>query len=122
MNAPNLGARLREAREVLGLKQEDAAAALGIPRSSVSALEGNKRNVNADELRNLAQLYRRSVDWLLGQEVATVGSKDALFRATERLTEDDQLQVLRFAEFLASAGPAPTTPPADAAADADADA
>lgn len=118
MSTPNLGARLREAREVLGLKQDDAAAALGIPRSSVSAMESNKRNVSADELRDLAQLYRRSVDWLLGQGTAMVGSQDALFRATERLSEDDQLQVLRFAEFLASAGPAPTAAPPPRDADA----
>lgn len=105
-----LGVRLREAREVLGLTQEDTASALGIPRSSVSAMESNKRNVNADELRELAQLYRRSVDWLLGQDGPTPEPQSALYRATERLSEGDRMQVLRFAEFLAAAGPAPRPP------------
>ena len=34
-----IAARLKEAREYVGLLQEDVASALGIPRASVSALE-----------------------------------------------------------------------------------
>lgn len=39
--------RLRSARETLGLTQEDVASALGIPRTSVIAMEAGKRNVTA---------------------------------------------------------------------------
>lgn len=98
-----LAGRLREAREYVGLLQEDVANALGIPRASVSALESGKRRVSGVELRRLARLYRRSVGWLLGDEVVAVAPDNALFRATESLSERDKEQVLRFAEFLATA-------------------
>jgi transcriptional regulator with XRE-family HTH domain len=97
-----LGARLKEAREYIGLLQEDVAS---IPRASVSALEAGKRKVTGLELRRLARLYRRSVNWLLGDEETDLGqTATPLFRATASLSDTDKEQVLRFAEFLASAG------------------
>jgi transcriptional regulator with XRE-family HTH domain len=99
-----LGARLREAREYIGLLQEDVATALGIPRTSVHALEAGKRKVTGLELRRLARLYRRPVGWLLGEEEIELNDAEPLFRATSALSEEDKEQVLRFAEFLAAAG------------------
>lgn len=103
--------RLRSARETLGLTQEDVASALGIPRTSVIAMEAGKRNVTALELRRLARLYRREVSWLLGEGPASIDENSAedaaLFRATAQLSTDDKEQVLRFAQFLA-AGDAPS--------------
>ena len=98
-----LAVRLREAREYVGLLQEDAARALGIPRASVSMLESGKRRVSSLELRRLARLYRRPVGWLLGDEVE-IDPSTPLFRATDALSDEDKEQVLRFAEFLAGAG------------------
>lgn len=99
--------RLRSARETLGLTQEDVASALGMPRTSVIAMEAGKRNVTALEIRRLARLYRREVSWLLGEgpERIEEGSAEhqALFRATSQLSPDDKEQVLRFAQFLAAA-------------------
>lgn len=100
-----LAGRLREAREYVGLLQEDVARALGIPRASVSALESGKRKVTGLELRRLARLYHRSVGWLLGEEEIELGDAEPLFRATAKLSPHDKEQVLRFAEFLAAAGP-----------------
>jgi transcriptional regulator with XRE-family HTH domain len=99
-----LGNRLREAREYVGLLQEDVAGALGIPRTSLSALEAGKRKVSGVELRRLARLYRRPVGWLLGEEEIELGDVELLFRATANLSDHDKEQVLRFAEFLAAAG------------------
>lgn len=99
-----IGSRLREAREYVGLLQDDVASALGIPRTSLSALEAGKRKVSGVELRRLARLYRRPVGWLLGEEDIEVGDADPLYRATAQLSEHDKEQVLRFAEFLAAAG------------------
>jgi transcriptional regulator with XRE-family HTH domain len=99
------GARLREAREYVGLRQEHVADALGIPRASVSAIESGKRRVTSLELRRLARLYRRSVAWMVGEEESPTEIQGALFRAAAELSDDDREQVLRFAQFLASAGP-----------------
>lgn len=99
--------RLRESRESLGFTQEEVSGALGIPRTSVHAMETGKRNVSALELRRLSRLYRRRVEWLLGEEVELVGADNALHRATKELSDEDKEQVLRFAEFLAAASPRP---------------
>ncbi|WP_353301418.1 helix-turn-helix domain-containing protein [Kocuria rosea] len=107
-----VASRIREARESLGLTQEEVSGALGIPRTSVHAMEAGKRGVSALELRRLARLYRRRVEWLLGEDDAPVAAADgALYRATRELSEEDKDQVLRFAQFLAagtsSGGPRP---------------
>ena len=99
-----LARRLREAREYIGLLQEDVATALDIPRASVSAIESGKRRVSSLELRRLGRLYRRPVAWLLGEEDAEIDMDTPLRRATEALSDQDKEQVLRFAEFLAGAG------------------
>jgi transcriptional regulator with XRE-family HTH domain len=99
-----IGARLKEAREYVGLLQEDVASALGIPRASVSALESGKRRVTGLEVRRLARIYRKPVGWLLGEEDIELSESEPLFRAAESLSAQDRDQVLRFAEFLAAAG------------------
>jgi len=101
-----VAARIREARESLGLTQEEVSGALQIPRTSVHAMETGKRGVSALELRRLARLYRCRVEWLLGEEVEPVAAPDgALYRATRDLSEQDKAQVLRFAQFLAAGTP-----------------
>jgi transcriptional regulator with XRE-family HTH domain len=106
----SMGARLRQAREYLGLSQESVAEALGVPRASVSAMESGRRKVSSLELRDLARLYKRPLDWFYGSESEPIAEDEtvgALFRATRDLTPEDKEQVLRFAEFLKGAGQAP---------------
>lgn len=81
-----IGARLKEAREYVGLFQEDVASALGIPRASVSALESGKRRVTGLEVRRLARIYRKPVGWLLCQEDIELSESEPLFRAAESLS------------------------------------
>ena len=58
-----LGERLKEAREYVGLKQDDVAKKLGIPRSALSNIEAGIRKVDAIELAQMAKLYQRPVAW-----------------------------------------------------------
>jgi transcriptional regulator with XRE-family HTH domain len=106
----SMGARLRQAREFLGLSQEAVAESLRVPRASVSAMESGRRKVSSLELRDLARLYKRPMDFFLDDgddEVAEDETVRALYRATSNLAQDDKEQVLRFAEFLRGAGQAP---------------
>lgn len=106
----SMGARLRQAREFLGASQEAVAEALGVPRASVSAMESGRRKVSSLELRDLAHLYKRPLDWFYDPEsepIAEDATVSALFRATKNLNQEDKEQVLRFAEFLKGAGQAP---------------
>lgn len=102
-----LARRLRESREYIGLSQEAVAERLAVPRASVSAMEAGKRKVSSMELRDLARLYRTSIEQLLGEEPDQDPVVGALYRTARNLTQEDREQVLRFAEFLRSAGAAP---------------
>lgn len=110
LEAEALAQRVREARVYAGLNQEQVATALGIPRAAVSAIETGRRRVSGLELGQLASVLGVSVDRLLGHAVVADPTVDALFRATHDLSEPDKAQVLRFAEFLRSAGDAPAPP------------
>ena len=110
-----LGAKLREAREYLGLSQEFVAEQLAIPRASISAIETGKRKVSSLELRDLARVYKRPVSYFLGAESEDPEELEdetvvALYRTTRSLNQEDRRQVLRFAQFLKGAGKAPATP------------
>lgn len=56
-----LGKRLAAARENAGLSQEQAASALGLPRSALSLIESGARALSTLELAGLAKLYNRAI-------------------------------------------------------------
>jgi|SRR5450755_4393049 len=103
-----IAGRLRESREYLGLSQQEVAGALGIARSSISAIEHGARKVSGLELRRFGRLYARPVGWLLGEDIEP---DPAILAAVRDLADADRAQVLRFAEFLASAGKPPRLAP-----------
>jgi transcriptional regulator with XRE-family HTH domain len=96
-----LGERIREIREYLGLSQSDVAAHLNLQRPAVGAIEAGKRRLTATELKQLAELFRYPVSYILGtDEEGPPAEVIALARATKNLTEKDRKELLRFAEFL----------------------
>jgi transcriptional regulator with XRE-family HTH domain len=97
-----LGAKLREAREYIGLKQDQVASHLGIPRTAVSEIEKGKRSVRALELKKLAHLYQRSVQYFTGDEPAVAADVAFLARTASSLSNTDRKELQRFAEFLQS--------------------
>lgn len=104
----DMAERLRGARELLGLSQQDVAAALRVPRSTISDIETSKRRVTAAELREMANLYRLDYGYLLEGKQPQDDMTTALFRATRGLSDNDKAQVLRFAKFLSSASKPPS--------------
>src|SRR4051812_16444087 len=60
-----LAARLRAARNGLGLTQEAVAKALGVSRPLLVAIEQGQRQVRPAELVQLATLYQRQVSDLM---------------------------------------------------------
>ncbi len=55
LDRQTLGERLRVAREYVGLKQEEVARHLTIPRSALSHIEAGQRKVDALELTRMAE-------------------------------------------------------------------
>lgn len=99
-----LARRLREQREYLGFTQLEVAGVLGISRSALSLVESGKRRVRVSELKQLANLYRCSIRYLLGDEEPAAALSEAtqeLLSKVGKLSAKDQAEVLRFAQFLA---------------------
>jgi transcriptional regulator with XRE-family HTH domain len=102
-----IGDRLRQAREYLELKQEDAAQAVGLSRSALSLAENGRRKVDAVELASFAKVYGQSIEALTGtsETQPLPESVQALARAATDLSVEDRAELLRFAEFLQLRGP-----------------
>lgn len=99
-----IAARLREAREYLGMSQDEVATAVGISRPAVTNLEAGSRKVDSVELIELARLYGQSVDYFLHGTAPAGRSKQVEFlaRKLDGLTNKDLDEVARFADFLRS--------------------
>lgn len=101
-----LAEKLRQAREYVGLKQEDVARRLNIPRSALSNIEAGQRKVDALELSELAKLYQRPIAWFTGEEAAATEELPAevahVARAAASLSQQDRQELARFADFLKS--------------------
>ncbi|MFG6439761.1 helix-turn-helix domain-containing protein [Roseateles sp. LKC17W] len=96
-----LGRRLKEARDYVGLSQEEVAFALSISRPAVGNIESGSRKVEAFELNKLSELYGRTVDYLLTGDAPAEDTRVAfLARATKGLSDSDLDELARFAAFL----------------------
>lgn len=100
----DLGTRLKEAREYVGLSQEEVARILKTSRSAICLIEKGERKVDALELKQLASLYQRKTDYFTGASPhEQLPSEIALLaRAASGLTSQDVEELTRFAEFLRS--------------------
>ena len=72
IDAVDVGARLRGARETAGLTQTAVAADLRVARTTLVAMEQGRRRVRTDELQQLARLYGTSVNAVLRREAVHV--------------------------------------------------
>jgi transcriptional regulator with XRE-family HTH domain len=98
-----LGDRLREARKYLGLKQEEVATYLKIPRTALTDIENGQRRVEAIELTRLAKLYRQPVAFFTGEDETSANlpvDVAHLARRAADLSPEDRDELGRFAEYL----------------------
>jgi transcriptional regulator with XRE-family HTH domain len=89
-----IGARLREARAMAKLTQEDVAAEIGRTRQSVSAWEGARALPSLEEFCQLLICYGVTADQvLLGvHDIAAVG-RQVVGRASASARAGDQAEV-----------------------------
>ncbi len=97
-----LGQRLKNAREYLGLSQEDAGKVLNLTRTAITKIENGARKVDAIELAGFAKLYRQPLSTLSGEEEAAPLTEKvmALARTASDLSSKDQEALVKFADFL----------------------
>ncbi|RYY28838.1 MAG: XRE family transcriptional regulator [Sphingomonadales bacterium] len=98
-----MGDRLRDSRKYLGLKQDEVAQYLKIPRTALTDIENGNRKVEALELAHLARLYRQSVGYFTGDDAGSLGlpaDVAHLARRVADLSSEDRAELGRFAEYL----------------------
>jgi transcriptional regulator with XRE-family HTH domain len=101
----NLATRLKQARDYLGLSQDEVAQRAGLKRAAISLIESGQRRVEALELKKLAKIYGRTLNELTGEEGNDPTQSelvDHLARKAEKLSEKSQEELLNFAKYLES--------------------
>jgi transcriptional regulator with XRE-family HTH domain len=90
------GERVKNARLKCGMKQEDAAAAMGMSRPTLSAIEAGKRMVYACEIPKFAALYHVTANELIyGEEWCRQHERlDSYERMFSKLKERDQHKIM----------------------------
>lgn len=98
-----LGEKLRDSRKYIGLKQEDVAYFLKIPRTALVEIESGQRRVEAIELTRLAKLYKQPVSYFVDEDVASADlPADAAYLARQaaELSPQDREELNRFVTYL----------------------
>lgn len=65
-----LGERLKKARNNKGLTQIEAAKKLGVTNGALSGYERNYRDPDTNMLKEMAELYEVSLDYLVGNKIS----------------------------------------------------
>ena len=102
MDPPIIAHRLRQAREAIGLSQDDVAEFLGIKQSAYSQIERGQNAIKIEHLLKLPVILRRPVSWFLnlpGEDTLTPDEAEliALWRALphDTLTRPHALEMMR---------------------------
>jgi transcriptional regulator with XRE-family HTH domain len=95
--------RLKKARELRELKQNELAARAKLPPSSIAHMEAGTRKPSFDNLKRLAIALEVTTDYLLGRvdEPGLAEAGDPLFRDVGKLTDSDREHARDFLKMLA---------------------
>ena len=101
-----IGIRLKEARNNVGMYQEDAARSMEMSRPTLSAIEAGKRAVTAEEIKDFAGLYHVTTNWLLfgadQEEENRMQKLGAYYQLFMKLSGQEQKEVIQFMEQILS--------------------
>ncbi len=92
--------RLKEARIMSGLSQENAAKILNIQRPAVSEIESGRRKVSAEEIISFSKLYKVSTTWLLLKEEIDTGMDEQTKIAARELGKMSEVDRKKLLELL----------------------
>lgn len=92
--------RLKEARTLSGLSQENAAKILNVQRPAISEIESAKRKVSAEEIIQFSRLYKVSTNWLLLKEEDDSEMEEEIKIAARELIKMSEVDRKRLLEIL----------------------
>lgn len=101
-----IGIRLKEARNNVGMYQEDAARSMEMSRPTLSAIEAGKRAVTAEEIKDFAGLYHVTTNWLLfgadQEEENCMQKLGAYYQLFMKLSGQEQKEAIQFMKQILS--------------------
>ena len=95
--------RLKEARTLAGLSQENAAKFLDIKRPTISEIEAGRRKVTAEEIIRFSKLYKVRTSWLLLKEEPETEVDERLkiaARELSKMSNEDRKKLLDILKIL----------------------
>lgn len=102
-----LGNRIKHLREQSALSQKRLAEALGISNVQLSRYETGDRKPDPDTIKQIADFFDVSVDYLLGRDTPGVEGVDMndpeltiLFRSLKSASPEIREETRKFLEFL----------------------
>lgn len=95
-------ARLKAARELRKINQNDLAEKTGLPATSISHFEAGSRKPSFDNLRRIAENLNVTADYLLGRvdEPTALAGADKLHRHAQNLSAEDMELAENFMKML----------------------
>lgn len=93
--------RLRAMRENRGMKQNEAAAKIGIKNNTLSSYESGDRQPDYNTLIKIADLYEVSVEYLLrGKASSDKNDENLFFFDIKGLSDDEIEDIKRHIEYV----------------------
>ena len=94
--------RLKNARILSGLSQENAAKLMNLPRPAISEIESGKRKVSAEEIIMFSKVYKVDVSWLLHKDEENVETAEIRIAARElsKMKQEDRNKLLDILKIL----------------------
>ncbi|PCK71246.1 helix-turn-helix domain-containing protein [Paenibacillus larvae] len=96
-----MGLRIKKLREEKGLTQDELAEMLGMKRTNIANYEAGRVIPPGNVLRDLADIFAVSTDYLLGRETSGEVYTIAAHHDGE-WTEEELEEIERFKEFVKS--------------------
>jgi transcriptional regulator with XRE-family HTH domain len=101
MDPKLLGQRIRQARESLGLSQEEFANRVDKDQAAISEYENGKRKVAATELSHFAAVLNLPISYFYGDEAEPDDTDRALLAEFHRLPADSRSGAITILRTLA---------------------
>lgn len=73
----SLGEKISQIRARRGFSQEELAKAIGVSRSSLTQIENNNRNISAEELIRIADVFGMSIDEIVANDAIYIDMSEA---------------------------------------------
>lgn len=100
--------RLKELRESVKMSQRAMAAELQVSKSTYNYWEQGKIEIDFENLKNIADYFNVSVDYLLGRDTPENANKkidetiSRIDRKFNKLNKEQQAQIENYLDFLLS--------------------